>query len=228
LASGTHLDISRRKQAEEALAASEQFMRVLTDFIPGMVGYWTRDLRCGFANVAYREWFGRNQEEMMGIHIRDMLGDEVYLKNEQFVIAALRGERQSFERTLTKADGSTGYVWAHYVPRWEGNEVSGFFVLVSDVTELKQVQVELEQVNRDLAQRTVEAEAANRAKSEFLANMSHEIRTPMNAVIGLGNLAIRTENSSKSSVVRLGFCIWQFTPSSALTGTFSPREKGRN
>ena len=37
------------------------------------------------------------------------------------------------------------------------------------------------------------AEAANLAKSSFLANMSHEIRTPMNAIIGMGNLALKTE-----------------------------------
>jgi two-component system sensor histidine kinase/response regulator len=38
-----------------------------------------------------------------------------------------------------------------------------------------------------------QALAATRAKSEFLANMSHEIRTPMNAIIGMTDLALRTE-----------------------------------
>ena len=37
------------------------------------------------------------------------------------------------------------------------------------------------------------AEDATRAKSEFLANMSHEIRTPMNAIIGMSQLALRSE-----------------------------------
>jgi signal transduction histidine kinase/CheY-like chemotaxis protein len=56
-----------------------------------------------------------------------------------------------------------------------------------------ELELRVKERTRELERAMHEAEAANRAKSEFLANMSHEIRTPMNGVVGMTELALKTD-----------------------------------
>ena len=177
--------------ANALLADRERFVVAVTDSIPGMVGYWDTELRCRFANSKYFEWFGRKPDEMLGISMQEMMGETLFLKNEPHIRAALRGEMQRFERTLTKSDGATGYTLADYIPDRVEGQVRGFFVLVTDITALKLTELKLVSTNAELVAARIAADAANQAKGAFLANMSHEIRTPMNAIIGLTHLLRR-------------------------------------
>ncbi|MDC8784999.1 response regulator [Paucibacter sp. hw1] len=190
---GTHLDISERKQAQAALLERNRFMHTLVEVLPGLVAYWDTSLHCKFSNSAYQAWFGKSAQQMNNISLAELLGPELFAANEPYINAALRGETQHFERSLTKSDGSLSHTWGHYVPDKDVNEVRGFFVLVADITEIKQAHLALQSLNDELGLRTRQAESASAAKAQFLANMSHELRTPMNAVLGMLQLMKRTD-----------------------------------
>jgi diguanylate cyclase (GGDEF)-like protein/PAS domain S-box-containing protein len=127
-----------------ALGKYESFIKTIADSLPGMVGYWDKDLRCRFANRSYLDWFGKPPEAIIGNSMQDLLGEALFSRNEPYIRAALKGERQQFERTLSKADGTVGQTLADYIPdiRNDGS-VAGFFVLVSDVTRIKQAESNL-------------------------------------------------------------------------------------
>jgi len=60
----------------------------------------------------------------------------------------------------------------------------------TDISELKQHEIELSKLVEELEVARDSAKEANRAKSKFLATMSHELRTPMNAILGYTELII--------------------------------------
>jgi PAS domain S-box-containing protein len=68
--------------------------------------------------------------------------------------------------------------------------------VVRDITERRQAEEEIRNLNQMLEQRNREVERANQLKSEFLASMSHELRTPLNAIIGFSDL-LREESAGE-------------------------------
>ena len=189
--------LARSDETAHALAESERFTRAVTDNLPGMVGYWDSGLKCKFANKHYLDWFGRSSQQMIGAEILDLLGESLFEKNKQFIIGVLSGVAQAFERTIVKPSGEVGHTWAQYIPDISpAGAVKGFFVLVADITPIKDGEIRLKEANDSLTIARDKAEAANKAKGEFLANMSHEIRTPMNAIIGLSEVLARTTLTS--------------------------------
>jgi diguanylate cyclase (GGDEF)-like protein len=83
--------------------------------------------------------------------VQQLLGDAQFQKNEPFVRAALAGEPQRFGRQFLKADGTPTFVDAQYLPdRDQSGAVIGFYVLVTDVTELRSTQQRLEAINAKL------------------------------------------------------------------------------
>ena len=176
------------------LADTVRFLHTLADSLPGLVAYWNPDLRCTFANAAFKTWFELEPDAILGKSMREVMGDTFVEGHEAHISAALNSEARQVEHPLRRgSQDNAGHVMTHYIPDIAEGAVRGLVVLVTDITPMKLAQIELQQLNTALAERTRQAEDASHAKSDFVANMSHEVRTPMNAIIVLSQLLEDTE-----------------------------------
>jgi diguanylate cyclase (GGDEF)-like protein/PAS domain S-box-containing protein len=132
--------------ADRRLHQWEYSLRSMLDNMPAMIGYWDKELHNRFCNKAYSTWFGVLPEQLLGKHIRELLGDKIFNLNLPYIEAALHGEPQEFEREIPAPDGSgMRYSLAEYIPDVVDGKVQGFFVQVSDISVVKQVEETLRQ-----------------------------------------------------------------------------------
>lgn len=118
--------------------------------VPSMLAYWGSDLRCRFANQAYKRWFGVDPQDLVGTSLRDLLGPTLFALNEPHIFAALNGEPQEFERLVPGTDGVARYSLTHYLPDVVDGVVAGFVVQVTEITRLHELELTL---RAEIAQR---------------------------------------------------------------------------
>ncbi|RIX45583.1 MAG: response regulator [Rhodocyclales bacterium GT-UBC] len=191
-ARSTLFDNGQRKSLESALRKSEALLHGVLDNTPALIAYWNRHLINEFANHTFEQLYGLRASEVVGRHLRDVIGEDAFTVSQPYIAGVLNGQAQSFERALIDQHGNPLWTQVKYIPDKECEAIRGYFALVSDITPLKEKERQIAALNAELAERAEQAELATRAKSVFLANMSHEIRTPMNAIVGLTHALRRT------------------------------------
>ncbi len=204
--SGTHMDITERKQADELIRANEEENRLLLESASsGIIGVNNLG-HVSFANPAAAVMLGYTRQTLLGqilhglIHQYHADGSVYEQSGCPLFKSYTLGERATIDNEVFwRADGSCFPVEYSTHPIYKAGFLTGAVLIFDDVTEKKLIAEQLEQYRHrleDLVEiRTKElevavaaAEKANKAKSSFLANMSHEIRTPMNAIIGMAHL----------------------------------------
>ena len=215
-------DITKRREAEDALKASEQKLQSYID--QSLDGVLVVDERGRYleANPAAIELIGYPKDELLQLSIPETLypeADGLRAGAEHFERVVRSGKSRG-EVALRRKDGTQLIADIHAVALGNGR----YLGLLRDVTDRRRAELALQQerglletrvaerteiltrtnsaleqeiverrrVERDLVAAREEAQQAADAKAGFLANMSHEIRTPMNAVLGTAALLADT------------------------------------
>ncbi len=166
-------DITTRKQAEEArlrLAAIVESSddAIISKSLDGVVTSW---------NAAAERIFGYQAEEMIGQSILRLLPEDRH-DEEAVILARLRqgGRVDHFETVRRSKDGRLLDVSVTISPlRNEQGTIIGASKIARDITAQKQME-------RELAQRTVELERLNAELQQFGYIVSHDLQEPLRTI----------------------------------------------
>lgn len=175
----TVMDITERKHIEEALRISEERWRSLVQNAPDVIT--TLDLN-GCLEFINRLPDDARLEEVVGKSVFDVILPE----QRDGMAKAIETVRQTGDATsieITSPMSGRHYL-NHIGPVHVGKKLVGFITTSSDITERKQIEEQIQQLNRDLERRTVELEAINKELEAFTYSVSHDLRAPLRAMNG--------------------------------------------
>ncbi|WKB55480.1 PAS domain-containing protein [Eleftheria terrae] len=141
-------DVTALKEAEQARAEGERRLRAITDNLPALITYIDAGQRIVFANATFKDWLGVPPSQMLGRPLGEVIGPVLLDQRREHLDAALRGEKVSFEMR-SQAMGVERHLKTVYIPdRRPNGEVAGLFALSTDVTAMKEVEQQLQQLAR--------------------------------------------------------------------------------
>jgi diguanylate cyclase (GGDEF)-like protein/PAS domain S-box-containing protein len=137
-------DVTDFRRAEAALAASERRMYDIANSLPVLIAYIDTDLRLQFANRTFECWTGIPVQRALGVNVAAIWSTGDADVRVPRLKAALAGEAVSFEALL----GGDRHTHITYLPDVRDGRVHGVYALVSDITALKHVEIELDRLTR--------------------------------------------------------------------------------
>ena len=188
LVASTIRDITERKRAErsrEQLASIVDYSddAIIGKSLDGTIVNW---------NKGAEHLYGYSVDEVIGKPISILLPPD---RTDELVGITSRleqGEVVKEETVRRRKDGQLIDVALTVSPiKNSRGQITAASAIAGDISERKQADQQIKNLNRQLEATAAEADAANRAKSIFLSTMSHEIRTPMNAILGYAQLMLR-------------------------------------
>ncbi|AZT85205.1 PAS domain S-box protein [Marinobacter sp. NP-4(2019)] len=180
-------DITDVKNSEmarriKALEESERWIRVVTDHVPALIAYVGADLTVQFCNKVYESWYGRNGESPLGKPLDEVHSIDLYRRLLPQMRQALAGNSVTFEFEECGEQGEVRYMLRSYVPNInEEGSVTGFFVLIRDITDRRKTALALEQAYDNLERRVKERTSAltglnNQLRQEITERAAVEAR----------------------------------------------------
>ena len=157
------VDVTEQWRGERAMRDAQALVQAVADAMPAVVSLAGPDLRYLWINRQGAKLHALRAEEIVGLHVSDVLGTKGLKAIRPYIERAIAGEEVSYERLVEYPLLGKRWVSVRMAPA--ATPTGAWVAVVSDIHD------------RRLAEQALRE--ADRRKDEFLATLAHELRNPL-------------------------------------------------
>ncbi|MCM5679713.1 PAS domain S-box protein [Schlegelella sp. S2-27] len=173
---GVFVDMTQRKWVEAAVWQGREQLRLVADHVPVLIAHCDLQRRYKFVNRAYAQRFGLHPKDVVGRHIREVVGEPAYASLQRHVDHVLTGVPVEFEIELPHETLGVQHMHCAYAPELEASgQVIGLVGVMLNISDRRHAEVALEAAHAEAEHRAREAEQAKALLQTIFDNLPEGI-----------------------------------------------------